>query len=123
MKLTLEQTWRECLRMWKYVAAKATKGCDVPGIKERWCEDRGIHPHCECFFCEYACARLEGKTDFLYNRCSHCPGRKVDPEFDCFARAYSWEARPKTFYRKLVALNRKRVATKERSKPPRRKRG
>ena len=114
-KLTLTQTWTECLRMWRWIATKVRKGnsldvedlkeeLDVEDLKEEWARAHGFELELEndCFFCDYD---EEHKDD-----CTFCPGKKVDPEFDCRESDYHFSNKPIAFYNKLVALNRKRKA-------------
>jgi hypothetical protein len=109
--MTLNKTWEECLRMWKWVSKKWKKGDNVLVLKIDWLHDNGYGfnelDH-DCFFCEY---------DEFYSRkynnkgeCRLCPARKIDNNFGCALSRYSYKNKPKAFYRKLVELNKKRLA-------------
>lgn len=108
-KLTLEKTWTECLRMWRWIAkvVRAGSRACVDDLKVEWMERhsyKGNVIESNCFFCQYVrthskkCKKIEGS----------CPAQKVDPEFNCFCDDYSYDDKPIAFYNKLVALNRKR---------------
>ena len=105
-KMTLNETWTKCMKMWRWIA-KMEKAGDkrmVDGLKEEWCEKHGFAEKLEydCFFCEY---------DLRFrNDCSKCPGYLVDPHFDCRNNdGYHYRAQPIAFFNKLCALNRKRL--------------
>ena len=101
-KLTLEETWTECMRMWRWIAKKIRKDdtYDVNDLKITWLEKHGYRDEdiiSDCFFCEYA--EYNGK-------CTSCPGGKVDESFNCENLEYHWQAEPLKFYEKLKELNR-----------------
>jgi len=112
-RMTLNQTWKECLRMWKWIAGQRNKGStlDVEGLKEQWLVDHGYDPgviYFQCFFCGYAGIRQHG--DFCcVNR---CPGRLVSERFDCVADAYHYKYESIKFYQKLLELDAKRKLNK-----------
>ena len=101
-KLTLNETWAECLKMWKWIARQKRKGDinEVSFLKERWLEGNG---YCAdnvvnyCFFCEYVDKRDKG--------CSLCPGRKIDPRFSCSNSDYDYFDEPILFYKEIKRLN------------------
>jgi len=99
-KMNLEDTWKNCLAMWRWIAEQRRKR-DKRGVfklKEVWLEENGFKRIYEnCFFCNYA----------LFN-CPACPGKQVSKRFDCQRKTYHFEYRPIAFYNKLVALNKKR---------------
>jgi len=109
-KLTLEQTWRHCLAMWKWIAEEAKQGStwDVYDLKAEWMDK---HPQfggiiVSCFFCHYD--DEQGCGD-----CSQCPGRLVDKEFHClYHETYHFPEKPVKFYQKLLELNKKRKEKK-----------
>lgn len=115
-KLTLNQTWRMCLKKWawvdKIIAAMDACGrkrefLSVEELKEVWCLDHG-YPDLfnNCFFCEYAQSiDSEGLDD-----CDNCPGRLVDKEFHCMNLMYDYFDKPHKFYAQLVKLDKKRRA-------------
>ncbi|MHC4397910.1 MAG: hypothetical protein ACYS1A_19875 [Planctomycetota bacterium] len=107
-RLTLDETWRLCLSMWRWIAKQKRLHpySNIRVLKRRWAEKHGYFDlEQNCFFCEYTVRRE------LY--CEGCPGAKVDKMFRC-ARypKYIWYSKPIAFYKKLVSLNRKRLAKK-----------
>jgi len=103
-KLTLEQAWKYCLQMWKWIVeqVKKDKDADVDDLKAKWLKN---HPRfgnimSDCFFCEYD----EQQEGF----CLSCPGRLVDGNFNCADSTYSFQDEPIRFYHELLGLNKKR---------------
>lgn len=117
MKRTLDQTWTLCLRMWKHITRRiedVENPIDLPPgyltevifLKEKWLEDNSFGDEdimSDCFFCEH-CRNRVG--------CCLCPGRLVDPEFDCEHPEHHYRENPREFYRELLRLNRIRKAKK-----------
>jgi len=109
-KLTLEQTWRHCLAMWKWIAeeVKQEGTWDVYVLKIEWMYK---HPQfgrivAGCFFCQYD---YEQGTA----ACSQCPGRLVSKSFHCQDhKTYCFSEKPVKFYQKLLELNKKRKEKK-----------
>lgn len=104
-RLTLNETWVLCLRMWKWIAEqrKKERRTGVEGLKALWLKKHGYKDDeidNDCFFCEYACQK-QGCLN-------SCPGYKVDSEFTCDNAEYSYCKHPIKFYTKLVELNKKR---------------
>ncbi|MCJ7776850.1 MAG: hypothetical protein MUP16_00830 [Sedimentisphaerales bacterium] len=101
-KLTLNQTWVLCLRMWKWIARVWIKGDDVNKLKKEWWEKHGFSvSHLSsgnCFFCNSA--GYKSSDD-----CVRCPGKKIDKDFDCMCEEYDYEEKPKAFYAKLLRLD------------------
>jgi hypothetical protein len=119
-KLTLDLTWRECLRMWKGTAEEIRKGStlDVDQLKREWLIGNGYknnYPVYDCFFCDFA--GLLYDVDFLGGKpcLSNCPARKIDRKFLCNNESYHYFYKPLKFYAKLVELNKKRLAKKRKS--------
>ena len=107
MKLSLDETWHYCLEMWKSIAKKAPKGLlnNIENAKVDWLKKNGFNPLCiisQCFFCDYI-SRYDDPS------CNNCPGREIDPKFDCIDDRYCYYASPKKFYAKLVKLNKIRL--------------
>lgn len=105
-KLTLKETWRLCLSMWRWIAKqiRAKNAAPIWMLKEEWLKTHGFalgNVWANCFFCQYD---LEHAGD-----CSSCPGRKVDQDFDCREALYHYRYNSIAFYNKLVSLNRKRA--------------
>ncbi len=114
-KLSLEKTWTECLRMWKWITKHLPEDTfwGIEDAKDNWLEENGYmlradRPHCGCFFCEY-------KQHFAIDGhcpCSHCPAKLVDKKFDCQNSTYSYDQNPKKFYAELLRLNKMRLKKK-----------
>lgn len=106
-KLSLEETWKLCMSMWRWIAKQWRAGRrDVDALKREWLEKhgyKGIKIYNDCFFCQYV-AKLKELS------CSFCPGRKIDIIFNCNRVEYNFKCNPIAFYNKLVSLNRKRLA-------------
>ena len=105
-KLTLNETWTECLKMWKWIAGQKRKGNinNVGFLKKRWLKNNGYCADSvsgNCFFCEYVDKRDRG--------CELCPGRKIDQRFACSNSDYNYFYRPADFYKKLKKLNKIRL--------------
>jgi hypothetical protein len=103
-RYNLNETWELCLKMWKWIAKeKKKKRWHSPSsLKCEWLNNNGfrdIHIACTCFFCHYS-AQHGGS-------CNSCPGRKVDPDFNCMTKP-DYVSNPIEFYKLLLALNRKR---------------
>lgn len=108
-RLTLDETWVLCLKMWKWIAAqkKENRRKDGEILKIEWLESHGYRCgelHLDCFFCEYGYYHAKGKK----GTCDKCPARKINPKFDCLSIGYGYNDKPIAFYAKLVALNKKR---------------
>lgn len=109
-KLTLDQTWKLCLSMWRWIAKQIRQGSflSVRLLKRIWLENHGYYDKEiseNCFFCEYS-------ERHKFKDCDGCPGIKVDIEFGCGKSEYDWFSNPIAFYNKLRALNRRRMAKK-----------
>ncbi len=113
----LDRTWKNCLRMWKWVSENLPEGFagkngkDRRGIvyllKARWMKDHRYGQISEhCFFCEYNNEEYgEG------GECGGCPGKLANPRFRsfwCQSKGMGWGVNPKAFYRRLVQLDKKR---------------
>ncbi len=100
-KLTLDETWRLCLSMWRWIAKQKKEGVgtNVDNLKHEWlAKHYPRYVQNNCFFCGYAAVF-----------CPKCPGRLVDESFLCDNTEYSYFGKPIKFYNKLVSLNRKRL--------------
>jgi hypothetical protein len=115
-RLTLDQTWEQCLAMWKYVSrqckGKKRDWCvgNVNSLKVLWLSKNGIEEDeitQDCFFCDRTSPN--GSIDYW---CSKCSGRKLDPSFYCMDKDYHFERSPRAFYAKLKELNKIRLAKK-----------
>ncbi len=106
-KLTLNETWILCLRMWRSIAKAKTANPRkwVSTFKQRWLSDNGFkNLKGDCFFCDYI-----GEDP----GCDLCPGRLVDPSFNCCTDEYHYGHKPTTFYKELLRLNRIRKVENE----------
>ncbi len=114
-KLTLDETWRLCLSMWRWIAKviKAGDERSVMVLKEVWLDNHGFPSDgtiCgDCFFCEYD----DNKEKTTTEQCCYCPGRKIDEDFNCCDKEYHYGNKSIAFYNKLVQLNRKRLKVKK----------
>lgn len=103
--MTLDKTWKECLRMWKWIVKQIDKGTDesIGTLKVQWLDEHGYgnnNIQAGCFFCHYITEKSED--------CSICPGYLVDKKFSCQNKTYDYEYKPKKFYKKLLELDTKR---------------
>ena len=109
-KLTLDETWDLCLKMWKWISRETLKedDRDVCDLKREWLSSNGFadkHVHNTCFFCEYR----ERRSAF----CELCPAKKINDEFDCqHARRYNYYDHPREFYAELKRLDKIRLSKK-----------
>jgi len=129
-RLTLDETWEECLRMWKWIASsprlpkhKCPSHYLIVELKRTWLKKEGYDPQGmadKCFFCEYAVQKYidsNGKLPkSLSLRCSYCPGRKVSRKFDCMCDDYNYARFPKRFYAELCRLNKIRMDKKRKGR-------
>lgn len=110
-KLTLNQSWKRCLRMWKWVIEHLEEfNGEVFDAKVAWIKqyffNEGLKEN--CFFCEYN-EQQEGSGEGKCVFCSQCPGKLVNRRFDCGNVSYHWYYNPIKFYEKLLQLNAKRL--------------
>ncbi len=112
-RLTLDQTWVQCLKMWKWIAMKvraaikAGESWDVDKLKIEWLTKHGFNPKTvfeQCFFCEWGTRKEVRKTTWYY-LCPHCPAVKIDSDFLCGEGEYSYEEYPIAFYAELRRLH------------------
>lgn len=112
MRLNLDQTWEQCIKMWEFVCRSLRHDPDqeVNVLKERWMR-KNYPPHVyvdyNCFFCDYDNNRRNenGKSGQF---CMYCPGKKVDKDFNCEDPAYHWMVKSHEFLKKIKALNKQR---------------
>lgn len=115
-KLSLNETWDLCLKMWKWIAKekRADNKLSVDSLKTEWLQNHGFEKdsvYNDCFFCVYE----ETHTRTVIpkaNGCPACPGTKVDLFFNCMDFDYHYDKYPVKFYNKLRALNKIRMAKK-----------
>ena len=98
----LDRCWKNCLRMWKWIANKWKRGDDIEKMKSEWLKLHRFRPvYNGCFFCAYT-------TTNDCEDCDLCPGYLVNKRFHCCNETYFYSRHPKAFYRKLLALDKKR---------------
>jgi hypothetical protein len=108
--MTLNQTWKNCLRMWKWISEEwdCISSADVCQLKRQWMVEYmpGVPLISNCFFCDY-------DANHNTSMCDHCPGKLVSRSFDCTNRlSYNYVRQPKKFYKKLLQLDAKRRGKK-----------
>ena len=111
--LTLDMAWNLCLEQWDWVKAEIEAGSNlsIGELKIQWCKENGFNGVLgHCFFCEYA-VQQPRINPFCF--CVNCPGRLVDPEFDCCKGKYHYKYKPLEFHAELVRLNKIRLGLKE----------
>lgn len=107
-RLTLDETWKLCLKQWCWVIKKdRDDDADIIEIlKKEWVKEHGFkNVFYNCFFCEYSFQKVR-------NLCGRCPAKKIDKDFDCECTDYGFVDKPIEFYKKLVQLNKLRLAKK-----------
>ena len=87
----LDETWRLCLEMWKWIAEEwsTERKKSVIRLKKQWLRKNKFDRDCiflNCFFC----AASEGF-------CHRCPGMIVDPDFSCDNDKYDFRTRTGEF--------------------------
>lgn len=105
----LDQCWKNCLRMWKWIAKNWKRSDNVVALKRKWLEKNGFtygSIAALCFFCDHA--RLASCTV----DCRKCPGKLVNSRFYCMNESYNYYEKPKKFYAKLLHLDAIRRGTK-----------
>jgi len=115
-KMSLNQAWIECLKMWKWIIGRKSGGL-ITELKTEYLCEKNIRSGLKnnCFFCEYAVqnggyADIENKhrKAKYFVLCSQCPGYLVSKTFSCEGFKYTWYENPNKFYKKLLQLNQKR---------------
>ena len=103
-KLTLDQTWIKCLKMWKWVVKHHHKNRDdVINLKYSYLKMCHIEPYQIsnlCYFCNVAISAGYA--------CENCPGKLVDPIFNCRNPKYNYCKKPEKFLAKLKQLNKQK---------------
>lgn len=103
-KLTLNETWKRCLRMWRWIVKEWEKdNTQIVGIlKEIWLEkyDPDANLEYDCYFCNY----------YMESNCSNCPPVLVNKKFRCWNSSYSFDCKPNKFLAKLEQLNKIRLS-------------
>lgn len=129
-RLTLDKTWDNCLRMWKWIAeqVKRIKNWDaysyafqknvIETLKRSWCKENGYNElEYDCFFCEFANSVYVRS----FNCDDNCPARKINKWFWCDNNSYHFTKEPLKFYAKLLALNKIRLSRKRKCRTKKQK--
>ena len=103
-KLNLDDTWKYCMRMWRWIAERVKAGDErnVEQLKDAWLKKEGFgidEIEADCFFCE---------RDKRNITCRCCPPALIDKEFRCENTDYHFRDEPIKFYKQLRKLNRLR---------------
>ena len=115
-RMTLDETWKNCLSMWRWIAKRVRYGCakNVSSLKREWLKDHRIADGVlfeDCFFCHYHLSHKRRVR--AIEGCEGCPAVFVDRGFVCTHDNYDYDTEPIAFYNKLVSLNRKRLKNKK----------
>ena len=117
-RLTLDETWKKCLSMWRWIAkqVKNDPGLEVYDLKYEWLENHGYKDtkiEEGCFFCERVVTIMGNDGKIGIGCGGRCPGQEIDKDFNCQATGCHWAYNSIAFYKKLVSLNKKRLAKKK----------
>ena len=111
-RITLNQIWKNCLRMWKWIDKVWDKknNVEVFILKKIWLNKwmPDINLNSDCFFCEWSIQNKKKGDTY----CTHCPGKLVSRSFECQWASYHYADHPKKFYKKLLELDAKRKVKK-----------
>ncbi len=110
MILSLDKTWTECIKMWRWIIKQHKKGASrIEILKQEYL--RKHYPNkkisSDCFFCNYDSG----------GGCFHCPGVLVETSFNCENEETNWYSKPEAFLAKLLRLNAKRKRQRRKAKP------
>lgn len=116
-KYNLEDTWKFCLQMWKWIAKqKFSKRNlklfdEVHAYKKAWLQKHGFNEViivANCLFCHYH------ETHNGNEICEKCPAKKIDKHFHCYnIHEYDFRFKPIKFYAKIKELNKIRLKRKK----------
>ena len=117
----LDRSWKNCLRMWKWISENLSDGfmkldfnrrrMVVYALKEKWMKK---HYHksilFRCFFCHYD----HNNNNNGSPSCANCPAKKVERRLGSHwcEHKYHWFMNPVNFYQYLLKLDAKRKSTK-----------
>lgn len=111
-RLTLDQTWVECLKMWRWIVrqvkvAKAKRGSwGTDGLKQQWLAAHGYEPSkisSTCFFCDWDDKYIASGC------CSRCPAVMIEKDWTCSEARHYYLCKPIAFLAELNRLNRIRL--------------
>jgi hypothetical protein len=120
--LTLDNSWDRCHRMWRHIYDRV-RTADYPVVRisslKAWylkdtLDSLSSIMH-DCWFCEYAFKRNMQEygpgsillmpnpaRDMMHNEtCKYCPGKIIDPDFNCQTLDCCWADHPVKFYNKI----------------------
>jgi hypothetical protein len=107
-KLNLEDTWKYCMRMWRWIADRIGAGDKrtIVDLKDAWIEKHNVEYLVNnCFFCQYNFRPIIRDN---CDNCDNCPARKINKGFHCGNVGYAWHSKPIKFYNQLRKLNKLR---------------
>lgn len=115
-KLTLDETWKYCLQMWKWIVEQIKNGnnLSLSFLKYEWLRQNGFASESVrlgCFFCEY-----REKSGLNCEEEYGCPAQKIDKTFDCVSPHIHYSRNPEAFYAELLRLNKIRKGKKAKVK-------
>ena len=118
-RLTLDEAWIECLKMWRYVADKKRKDFNLNtwNLKEVWRKKQHYAKDelaNNCFFCEYQEQQNKSQENYP-GTCTFCPGRLLDESFSCHNEP-NYGRDPIGFYNLLRRMQYKRLKQRQRVK-------
>jgi hypothetical protein len=111
-------SWEKCIEMWEYIVAHihsnpkeantkvelALSCIVIEELKRRWCKEHGFTDmDSNCFFCEYSKQQHKISTACV-GRCTFCPAKRVDSDFDCQSYEYAYLYKPEEFLAKIKEL-------------------
>ena len=102
----LDRYWKNCLRMYKWVAEQYDGTISITMLKHEWLRAHRFKKRvlAYCFFCQWA--GEHGQRDFDAKKgCPECPGALVDARFKCGNVRYDYSRKPKAFYAKILRLD------------------
>jgi hypothetical protein len=119
-KLTKDQAWEECIKMYSWIAENHQDFDDIPKAKAHYLktqttyaentapsgqQENGDLLH-NCFFCEYA----KKPNNYGAADCNKCPARLDDPKssFHCANPSYNFAYCTEAFLVKLIEINAER---------------
>ena len=101
-KKTLNQTWKLCRRVSRWIAKPENEEISVHTLKKRWFHKNGFDNSVirHCFFCDFT-VNATGRVI-----CAWCLRKAVSPNFHCCNDSYHYSRNRKAFYKELLRLNR-----------------
>ncbi len=109
---TLDRSWINCLRMWKWISENLPEGFSEAGdfikrfiiehLKIQWLKENKFTKllPSDCFFCEASGKGTGG--------CEKCPAALVKRGFCCREDGFHYALNPINFYHRILKLNKRR---------------